>query len=67
MYEMMLGSINIGGGLMVYSIEEIQKTHETPPLASEFIPIGYVLENHLLISRTAIEEKGPNFFFDERL
>jgi hypothetical protein len=63
MYEMVVGSANIGGGLTVYSIDEIQKAHENLQSLSEYVPIGYVFENHLLMSREAIEQEDPNYLF----
>jgi len=63
MYEMLLGSINIGGGLQIYSLEEIKKTHDALKSLSDYIPIGYVFENNLLISRTALERDDPDYLY----
>ncbi|MFL8937249.1 SMI1/KNR4 family protein [Rossellomorea oryzaecorticis] len=63
LYEMILGSNNIGGGLLVYSLEEIKKTRAILQSLSEFIPIGYVFENHLLIGRTAVDQDCPNYLY----
>jgi hypothetical protein len=57
------GSINIGGGLLVYSIEEIKMTQDTPQTLPEFIPIGYLFENHLLISQTAVDRDCPAYLY----
>ncbi|MFC7782905.1 SMI1/KNR4 family protein [Rossellomorea sp. GCM10028870] len=63
MYEMLLGSINIGGGLQIYSIEEIKEINDALKSLYDYIPIGYVLENNLLISRTAIERDDPDYLY----
>lgn len=62
-FEMLLGNTNIGGGLNLYSIQEIVKTYEDLQLSSTYFPIGYVLENHLLINNNDIEQDNPNYLY----
>lgn len=62
-FELLLNDENIGGGLHLYSIQEIQKTSENLKLDSQYVPIGYVLENHLLISNKDIKQNNPNYLF----
>lgn len=63
-FEMLLGgNINIGGGLQLYSLEEIKKTYKNLQLSSTYFPIGLVLESHLLINSKDIEENHPNYLY----
>ncbi|MBD1381695.1 SMI1/KNR4 family protein [Metabacillus arenae] len=62
-FEMLLGKVNIGGGLRIYSMQEIQKTYENLQLTSTYYPIGYVLESYLLINNKDIEQKNLNYLF----
>ncbi|MFE0420860.1 SMI1/KNR4 family protein, partial [Streptomyces tendae] len=62
-FDMVLGDTNIGGGLELYSIDEIQKVYENLQLDSFYYPIGYVLESHLFISKEAIDQENPNYLY----
>ncbi len=62
-FELLLGDTNIGGGLQLYSLVEIQSQLQDAYLDKKFVPIGYVSESHLTINIEEIKKGNPNYLF----
>ncbi|MFD0048717.1 SMI1/KNR4 family protein [Actinomycetes bacterium NPDC127524] len=52
---------NIGGGLIIHSLEDIKSTYEDLQTDEAFIPIGSVLDQYLAISIKRLNEQNPNY------
>jgi|SRR5690625_234690 len=61
MFELYLGDTNIGGGLLLYSLEEVQKVHQRLNMDNDYYPIGYVHEEHLMIKNS--KENNKNYLY----
>jgi hypothetical protein len=57
------GSINIGGGLELFSINEVLENKKNLGEDSSFIPIGYISENYLMINLESVKAKNPNYLY----
>jgi len=61
-FDMLLDGIDIGGGLEIYSLEEISDVLNSEEFQqSSFLPIGYISERHLVIDLKSIKES--NYLF----
>lgn len=61
LFELYLGNTNIGGGLLLYSLEEIQKVQQNLGMDNDYYPIGYVHEEHLMIKNS--KENNKNYLY----
>ncbi|MBN6885726.1 SMI1/KNR4 family protein SUKH-1 [Cytobacillus horneckiae] len=57
-HQLYLGDTNIGGGLELYSLEELSKVKQFVSTDNEFYPIGYVHENYLWIKNCVDNNKN---------
>lgn len=57
-----LGS-NGGGGLEMFSVQEMKENLDYMKLVPDFLPIGSVDQQYLSISLEAMEKKNPNYLF----
>ncbi|MGE6683475.1 SMI1/KNR4 family protein [Paenisporosarcina sp. NPDC076907] len=62
-FQELLDGRNIGGGLELFSIQEIVENLEYMDKKSKLLPIGKVEQQFLVISLEAIEKKNPNYLF----
>jgi len=62
-FQELLDGENIGGGLELFSIQEIVENLEYMDTRKQFLPIGYVDQQYLSITLEAIEKKNPNYLF----
>ncbi|MFY3790551.1 SMI1/KNR4 family protein [Ureibacillus sp. MALMAid1270] len=61
LFQIMIGETNIGGGLELFSLNEI-KQHSVN-IRLPFLPIGYVSENYVTINVDSIKDNSPNYLF----
>ncbi|MGE6489912.1 SMI1/KNR4 family protein [Paenisporosarcina sp. NPDC076898] len=62
-FQELLDGRNIGGGLELFSIQEIVQNLEYMDPNNKLLPIGKVEQQFLTISLEAIEKKNPNYLF----
>ncbi len=61
LFEQYFDNINIGGGLLLYSLEEVQKVQQRLAMNNDYYPIGYVHEEHLMIKNS--KENNRNYLY----
>ena len=58
LYQLYLGETNIGGGLLLYSLEEALTVQQRLSMNNDYYPIGYVHEHHLMVKNTKYDNKN---------
>lgn len=63
-FEQLLdGDINIGGGLHLFSLQEVEKFIGDLQYNFDYLYIGQVHESQLLISKNALKQRNPNYLY----
>ncbi|WP_336770864.1 SMI1/KNR4 family protein [Bacillus bombysepticus] len=61
-FEMLLeGNINIGGGIRIFSLNEIEITHNNLQLPKDVYPIAHVHENYLVVDNSKVISNIPDY------
>lgn len=64
LYQVILDNgVNGGGGLKLFSVQEMKESLKYMDGDLNFLPIGDVDQQHLAISMEAIQKKDPNYLF----
>lgn len=61
LFQMIINNTNIGGGLELFSLDEIQKNAEN--VQYPYLPIGYLSENYLSINMECVKNNQPNYLY----
>ncbi|WP_339165596.1 SMI1/KNR4 family protein [Siminovitchia sp. FSL W7-1587] len=59
-----LGDMNIGGGLILFSLDEVIQAHQNLSMDHMFYPIGMVSEEYLMVKNN---KNTPNYLYIEYL
>lgn len=63
-YQMILDyGVNGGGGLQVFSVQELKENMNYMDVYRGFLPIGNMYDHYLAISLEAVENQNPNYLF----
>ena len=55
------GDINIGGGISIFSLNEIEVTHSNLQLPKDVYPIAHVHENYLVVDNSKARSNSPDY------
>ena len=61
LFQMVIDNINIGGGLELFSLNEIQENAGN--VQHPYLPIGYLSENYLSINMESVKNNQPNYLY----
>lgn len=64
-FDQLIGDIYVGGGLKIFSLDEMNKArHDLHLLPPNYLPIAHLLDGqYLVINHHCIKDKDPNYLF----